>query len=442
MSIFKAYDVRGIVPGELNTDVAYKIGRLVPSVLAAERVVVGRDMRLSSPEVAAALIRGVSDSGAEAADMGLSTTPMNYFAVGSLSYGAGAMVTASHNPPEWNGFKFSRSGAAPVSYDTGLGEIEKRYLAGKLPPKRSPGAVKQIDVWPDYKAHLLGFAEGMKPLRVVVDTGNGMSGAFIPDLFESLPCEFHGLYLELDGSFPNHEPNPLKAKNLRDLQAAVKRERADVGVAFDGDGDRCVFVDERAEIISGDLVTALLAREMIAREPGAAVVYDLRSSRVVPEEIKAAGGVPVECRVGHSFIKAVMREHRAPFGGELSGHFYFRDQFYADSGELAMVSVLRLLSGSGKKMSELIGPLRRYHATGEINFEVEDKDAKIAELARAFADGEQSRLDGLAVRYKDWWFNVRKSNTEPVLRLNLEAETPRRRDEGRRRVEALIKGGK
>jgi len=440
MSIFKAYDVRGVVPRDLNEDVAYRIGRAAPLVLGAKSMVVGRDMRRSSEALARALIRGIAESGCDATDIGLCTTPMNYFAVGSGPYGGAAMVTASHNPAEWNGFKFSRSGAAPVSYETGLAEME-RLVAGELPPAPGTrGRVEKKDVRPAYVRHLLKFAEGIGPLTVVVDAGNGMAGMVLPEIFEHLPCRLHALYFELDGSFPNHEANPLKRENLVDLQAEVRATGADIGVAFDGDADRCMFVDETGEPVSSDLVTALLARELLERERGAAVVYDLRSSRVVPEEIRKAGGVPVETRVGHSFMKAILREHKGPMGGELSGHYYFRDHFYSDSGEVAMLVMLRMLSRSGRRMSELVAPLRRYSATGEINFEVEDKDAMIEALASAFRDGEQSRLDGLTVRYKDWWFNVRKSNTEPVLRLNLEADTPEIRDRARARVEAVLRG--
>lgn len=440
MSIFKAYDVRGVVPRDLNAELAYRIGRAAPVVLGAKSLVVGRDMRLSSEELAEAFIRGALDSGADVTDIGLCTTPMNYFAVGSGPYGGAAMVTASHNPAEWNGFKFSRAGAEPVSYDTGLAQME-RLVQGELPPvAERRGRLEKKDVRTEYIQHLLKFAEGIGPLSVVVDAGNGMAGMIIPELFKRLPCKLHGLYFELDGRFPHHEANPLKKENLADLQREVRKVGADIGVALDGDADRCMFVDETGEPISSDLVTALLARKMLQHEKGAAVVYDLRSSRVVPEEIRKAGGVPIESRVGHSFMKAVLREHKGPLGGELSGHYYFRDHFYSDSGEVAMLVMLGLLSQSGKKMSELVKPLRRYSATGEINFEVEDKDAMIEKLARAFSDGEQSRLDGLTVRYRDWWFNVRKSNTEPVLRLNLEADTPELRDRARARVEAVLKG--
>jgi phosphomannomutase len=441
MGIFKAYDIRGIVPEDLSAEVTYKIGRAAPRVLDGASFIVGRDMRTTSPEIQEALLRGISDAGADAVDMGLCTTPMNYFAIGHGSYGGGAMVTASHNPARWCGMKFSRAEAAPVSYDTGYSEIERMVTSGGLPPKAaSPGGRSAVDVWPDYLAHLLKFAEGIGPLKVAFDSGNGMTGRFVPLLFERLPCDWHGMYLELDGTFPNHEPNPLKPENVVDLQRKVVEIGADVGIAYDGDGDRAMFVDEKGARVSSDLLTALIAREVLEQEPGAAIIYDLRSSRVVPEEIERAGGRPVETRVGHSFMKRILRENGAPFGGELSGHYYFRDQYYSDTGELATVFVLRLLSRSGKRMSELIEPLKRYFATGEINFEVADKDAKIEEIARLFADGGQSRLDGITVRYEDWWFNVRKSNTEPILRLNLEADTPELRDKGRARVEEVIRG--
>jgi phosphomannomutase len=440
MGIFKAYDIRGVVPKDLTADLAYKIGRAAPLVLDARTIVVGRDMRVSSEEFASALMRGIVESGCDAVDMGLCSTSMNYFATGFGGYDGGVMVTASHNPKDYNGFKFSRAGAAPVSYETGYAEVE-RMVAGTLPPPAAtPGTKRTVDHWPDYKRSLLGFAEGIAPLEVVVDAGNGMAGMFMPDLFASLPCKLHPMYFELDGTFPNHEANPLKKENIADLQKKVREVGADLGIAFDGDSDRCMFIDETGAAVSSDLITLMIALEALRTEPGAAIVYDLRSSRIVPEEIARAGGVPVETRVGHSFMKAIMREHRAPVGGELSGHYYFRDQYYSDSAETTMLLVLRLLSRSGKKMSELIRPMRKYHQTGEINFEVANKEARIAALEKAFADGKQSHLDGLTVRYPSWWFNVRMSNTEPVLRLNLEADRPETRDAQRRRVEAIIKG--
>ena len=440
MGIFKAYDVRGIVPRDLNAELARKIGRAAVQVLEADSVVVGRDMRISSDEIAQAFMEGVREAGADAIDTGQSTTPMNYFAVGRWGYGAAAMVTASHNPPEWNGFKFSRAEARPVSADTGLVEMERLVSSGDLPPPaEKAGKSVEKEIVGDYTDHLLSFAAGIEPMKVAVDTGNGMSGKFLPLLFERLPCELHGLYLEPDGTFPNHEPNPLKLENMRDLQGFVKEINADIGVAFDGDGDRVARVDERGEIVPCDLLTALLAPEFLRAEPGAHIIYDLRSSLVVPEEVKKAGGVPVEYRVGHSFMKGVLRERDAPMGGELSGHYYFRDTYYSDSGDLAMLTVLRVLSREKVPLSELIRPLRRYHATGEINFAVEDKDAKIEELSEAFKDAEVYFLDGVTVRYDDWWCNVRKSNTEPLLRLNLEAKTEKLMDEARRRVEEIIR---
>jgi len=439
MGIFKAYDIRGVVPDTLNADLAYRIGRAAPTVLEAGNIVVGHDMRVSGEELSAALIRGITEAGCDAVDMGLCGTSMNYFATGFGGYDAGIMVTASHNPSEYNGFKFSRKGAAPVSYETGYAQIEK-IVGGELPPKaEKPGTVRTVDHWPDYKKQLLTYAEDIAPLEVVVDAGNGMAGKFIPDLFDGLPCKLTALYFELDGTFPNHEANPLKKENIADLQKKVCEVGADIGIAFDGDADRCMFVDEKGNAVSSDLITLLIGLEAIKLEPGAAVIYDLRSSRVVPEDLEAAGGVPIETRVGHSFMKAIMRENKAPVGGELSGHYYFRDQYYSDSAETAMLFILRQLSRSGKTMSELVDPLKRYFPTGEINFEVKDKEAKIKELEASFADGEQKHLDGLTVSYPDWWFNVRMSNTEPVLRLNLEANTAEIRDRERARVEAVLK---
>ncbi len=439
MGIFKAYDVRGIVPEDLDAEVAHKIGRAAVKVLEATSIVVGRDMRLSGKNLADAFIEGARESGADAIDTGQTTTPMNYFSVGHYGYDAAAMVTASHNPSEWNGFKFSRAEARPVSADTGLREMERIVTSGELPPAAGkPGRLITKDIVGDYIDYLLKFAADIEPFKVAVDTGNGMSGRFLPLFFERLPCELHGLYLEPDGTFPNHEPNPLKPENMRDLQEFVRELRADVGMAFDGDGDRVALVDERGEIVPCDLLTALLAPEFLRKEPGAHIIYDLRSSQVVPEEIRKAGGTPVEYRVGHSFMKGVLREKDAPMAGELSGHYYFRDTYYSDSGDFAMLMVLKVLSREKAPLSELIRPLRRYRATGEINFEVEDKDAKIQELSEAFKDAEVYFLDGVSIRYDDWWCNVRKSNTEPLLRLNLEAKTESLRDEARRRVEEII----
>ncbi|HHN46429.1 MAG TPA: phosphomannomutase/phosphoglucomutase [Planctomycetes bacterium] len=438
--IFKAYDIRGVVPGELSGELAYRIGRAVPEVLEASSVLVSRDMRISGPEIMGALIKGINESGADVLDAAEATTPMNYFGIGHFRVGGGVQVTASHNPAQYNGFKVSRSEARPVSYDTGLGEIER--LATGRPPKLAArkGSVKKADVLEPYLAHLKKFSAGIKSgIKVVVDCGNGETGRFVPRIFEMLGLEMVGMYLEPDGNFPNHEPNPLKHENLRDLQAKVIETGAALGIAYDGDGDRIAFVDEKGGIVPSDIVGAAMSRRVLADHPGAAIIYDLRSSRVVEEEIRAAGGRPLESRVGHSFIKALMREHDAPFAAELSGHYYFRENFYTDCGDLALLLLLRILAEEGKPLSEIINPLKRYAASGELNFEVVDKEKCLDALKKAFADAKVYELDGISIRRKDWWFNVRPSNTEPLLRLNLEAVDEELMRRGVQKVKEVLK---
>lgn len=438
MGIFKAYDIRGIVPDEFNSEVAYKISNALAQFLGAKNIVAGHDMRTHSPEIFAASKRGITDAGVDVIDIGLCSTPACYFADGEGGYGGALQVTASHNPAQYNGYKLCREQAIPLSYETGIEEIEELYQKGRVKKTASPGEEIKKDITADYLNHVLGFVQYIKPLQVAVDAGNGMAGKYIPLLFEKLPCQLLPLYLELDGTFPNHEANPLKEENLVDLKKLVKKQGADLGVAFDGDADRAAFVDEQGQTIPNDMVTALIAQETLARWPGSTVVYDLRSSWVVPEEIKKMGGEPLESRVGHSYIKRLMRDQNAVFGGELSGHYYFRENFYADNALIALVKVLNLISSRDQSLSEIIRPLKRYWATGEVNFEVKDKDAKIEELAQAFSDGEVYFLDGVSVLYQDWWFNVRKSNTEPLLRLNLEARTRELMEKAKEKVVAVI----
>jgi phosphomannomutase len=441
MGIFKAYDIRGRVPGELDEAMARKIGGAAARFLNARTMVVGRDVRLSSPAFAAALADGIRDAGCDVVDIGLCTTPMTYFTVAKYGYDGAVMTTASHNPPEYNGFKISREKAIPLSESTGIRDIE-RLVSGGSPAGAAPpparGRVLPRDVREDYIRHLLVFARDIRPLTVVVDTANGCVGTIFNDVAKHLPLKIIPLFFEPDGRFPNHEPDPLKEKNLAALKAKMKEVGADLGAAFDGDGDRCMFVDETWTRAPNDLLTALIARDFLSRRPGAAVVYDLRSSWVVRDEVVRAGGRPIRERVGHAFIKRTMREHNAVLGGELSGHYYFGDNFFADSGLIAFLSIVSIVSAAGQPLSKLIAPLRRYASTGEINFHVEDKDGKIAELRRTFADGRQDDLDGVTVEYDDWWFNVRKSNTEPLLRLNLEAKTPARLAEARERLIGLL----
>lgn len=442
--IFKAYDIRGTYPDQINEPLAAGIGAAAVQVLGARSLVVGRDMRQSGPSLAAALIEAVRARGCDVIDIGQCSTPMSYWAVNTLGADGAIMITASHNPARYNGCKISGKGAAPVSYDTGIADIERLApTAAAAPPAQTPGKLERKDIQAEYQRWLISqIPKGVpiKPFSVVIDTGNGMMGGMLPGLLAQLPCKVTPLYFEVDGTFPNHEPNPLDPRNMRDLQAKVREIGADLGIAFDGDGDRVMFVDERGEIVPADRVTALLAGEYLARAPGSTVIYDLRSSWVVRDEIQRLGGKPLESRVGHSFIKQSMRKTDAVFAGELSGHFYFRDAFFTDNGELAMLQVLAVLSERGGRLSELLARFDRYFATGELNFEVADKEACMQKLVEALPNAEVERLDGVTLRFTDWWCNVRPSNTEPVLRLNLEARTPELRDEMCRRVEALIGG--
>ncbi len=440
--IFKAYDIRGTYPDQLDERLAGRIAAAAVEVLGARRLVLGRDMRQSGPALRAAMVEAMVQRGCDVIDIGECSTPMTYWAVNLLDADGAIMITASHNPAGYNGCKLSGRGATPISYDTGIAEIERRALATPSGPASSTarGTVTARDLLPEYHSWLLGLSGPIKQFKIVIDTGNGMMGAMLPGLLAQLPCKIIPLYFEVDGSFPNHEPNPLNPANMRELQAQVKKTQADLGVAFDGDGDRVMFVDERGELVPGDHVTALLAAELLQKAPGSTVIYDLRSSWVVRDEIERLGGKPLESRVGHSFIKQSMRDTGAVFAGELSGHFYFRDAFFTDNAELAMLTLLRVLGSSEKPLSELMRPLARYHATGEVNFEVDDKDACLARLVASFPGAALARLDGLTLRFADWWCNVRPSNTEPVLRLNLEAKTAALRDSMRQRVEEVIGG--
>jgi phosphomannomutase len=444
VSIFKAYDIRGVVPGELDADAAYRIGRGIARHIAAPSLAVGRDARRSSPELFEALVRGVTDEGTDIVDLGLVCTPMLYFAVEHLGSGGGIMLTASHNPAQYNGFKVCREHAIPIGEASGLKEIERFSQTVAAAAAEPRGSVRRVDVRADYVDHVLAVGGGRPRLKVAIDCGNGMASVGLEPLLAGLDLEVERLYFEPDGSFPNHEADPLKVENLRDVCEAVKRSGADFGVAFDGDADRAVFVDEAGEPISSDLVTVLLARRALRRHPGGTVLYDLRSSRVTAEEIKAAGGLPQMCRVGHSFVKAQMREVGAVFAGELSGHFYFRfsPTLVADDGIAAFVALLDVLAVEGQPLSKLVAPLRRYSASGEINRRVENIPGILSAIEAEHAGAaEISHLDGLLVRYPDWWFNLRPSNTEPVLRLNLEADSEARMVELRDSLLARIEAG-
>jgi phosphomannomutase len=443
VTIFKAYDIRGTVPDELHPEITYLIGRSAARHLGADTVVVGRDARPHSPELRDAMVRGLCDEGVDVVDLGLVATPMLYFAVESLSAGAGIMITASHNPAQYNGFKICLAHAVPVGEDSGLRDIEKGLAAVEsAPPVGKPGSVREADVRTDYVQHVLTVGSGRPALKVAIDCGNGMAAVGLEPLLEELSLETERLYFEPDGTFPNHEADPLKIDNLADLRAAVKRVGADFGVAFDGDADRAIFVDEKGEPIPSDLMTGVLARYQLERSPGGLVLYDLRSSRAVAEEVEKAGGTAEICRVGHSFVKAHMREAGAIFAGELSGHLYFRfsDTLVADDGIAGFVALLDVLAKEKRPLSEIVAPLRRYAASGEINSQVGD----VARVLQAIESEHRaapvvSKLDGLLVRYDDWWFNLRPSNTEPLLRLNLEADTPERMAEERDRILARIR---
>src|SRR6266540_4268248 len=418
--IFKAYDVRGTVPDDLDEDVARRIGSAFAEWAAAPRIAVGYDCRLSSPSLASA--------------------DLLYFSSGSLDV-AGVMLTASHNPPQWNGLKFCLAGAKPVGQDTGLGEIRALAEQDNYPPGPSPGTVVRRSMLEPYVEHVLSLIDpsSIEPLTVVADTANGMGGLVVPPVMARLPVTFVHLYPDLDGTFPNHPADPIQPENQQDLKRTVLEQGADIGLAFDGDADRVFLVDERAEGVSGSEVTALVAQAMLKRYPGAAIVYNLICSWAVPEVILENGGTPVRTRVGHSFIKQVMAETGAVFGGEHSGHYYFRDNYRADSGLIAAAVVLEELSKAGVPLSQLLEPFRRYKSSGEINTPVLDQQGTIERVAAAFTDGRQDRTDGLTVEFDDWWFNVRPSNTEPLLRLNVEAKTEERLKEGTQAVLDIIR---
>ncbi|MHC5037176.1 MAG: phosphomannomutase/phosphoglucomutase [Planctomycetota bacterium] len=437
MGIFKAYDIRGIFPEEIDAAKAEAIGRAFAAFIGAGPIVVGRDMRESGPVLRDALVSGLVAAGATVWDVGMISTPMLYFAVGHLGAAGGVTVTASHNPAKYNGFKMCKAEAYPLSGTSGLPEVQRLTETG-VPDAEKPGNVEERDIRVAYERHVASFARETRPLRIVVDASNGMAGVTIPGVSAVLASTLIPLYFEPDGTFPHHEANPLKAENLRDVIEVVRREKADFGACLDGDGDRCVFVDEQGSILPGDIVTALIANQILEETGPAAVVYDLRSSHVVPETIEKLGGTPVRERVGHSFIKVTMREHDSPFAGELSGHYYFRDNYYADCGEIALIKMLNLVSGSDQPLSQRVKPLQRYALSGEVNFRVEDKDAKIRELAEVFGDAKIDYLDGITAEYEGWWFNVRKSNTEPMLRLNLEGKTEAAKAEGMKRVLAVL----
>jgi phosphomannomutase len=445
-SIFKAYDVRGIYPTELDEAVARDIGRAFVAYLHASRIAVGRDMRLSSPAMAAAFIEGARAQGADVVDFGLCGTDMLYFGVARWGFDGGAMVTASHNPKDYNGVKLVRKEAFPLSGEAGITEIRDMLAQNSFPPAAArAGSYKTQDILTDYVSHVLSFIDPaiVKPFNVVLDAGSGIGGLVAPPLFEHLSCRTTRLCFTVDGRFPNHEANPLIEENRRDIIERVVAERADIGIAWDGDADRCFFIDGKGQFVPGDFITALLAESFLMKHPGATVIYDLRASYAVRDIVAKYGGKALMNRVGHAFIKRRMREENAIFGGEVTGHYYFRDNYYADNGFIPALLILELMSRKGQTLEDLLAPLReRYFISGEINTKVASMsavDEKLDGLAAEYANGKSYRMDGVSVEYDDWHFNVRPSNTEPLLRLNLEAVTPQLMEQKRDEVLAFIR---
>ncbi len=434
-TIFTAYDIRGVYPDQIDEEGAWKIGyasaRFLRSLLRgyergqakSQSVCVARDMRKHSESLAGALIEGMNATGTNVIDIGMVDTPQIYFAINHLGTCGGVQVTASHNPAKYNGFKISGLGAKPVGVDTGLKDVEHIAMALLHTKGRTTGSVEKLDLTAEYKNHVLRFLKPIKDkLKIAIDASNGMAGKMVPVIFGDLPIEIIPLNFKHTGTF-KHEPNPLIEKNLAEVKAAVKKKKCDFGICFDGDADRLMMVDQRGKTVSCDLLTALMVPYFLESKPKSTVVYDLRSSLVVPEEILKNGGTPRRERVGHAFIKKAMRDSHAVFGGELSGHFYYRDNYYADSALITLVHVLNIISGAKIPISELVRPLRRYYSSGETNFQVDDKQTKMDELARRYSEGQIDHLDGVTIWYKDWWFNCRPSNTEPLLRLNVEAKS-------------------
>ena len=446
-SIFKAYDVRGVYPGEINEETVYLVGRAFAVWLTKKArkqpvIVVGSDARISSPGLKKALVRGILEQGGKIIDIGLATTPMFYFAVNKAKADGGAMVTASHNPAKYNGLKFTLKQARPVGEETGLEEIKAFALRAKFAASVKKGTLKKKLLFKKYVNFMLWQIKNieMPDLKIAIDSGNGMAGLILPKLFKKIKrIKVFPLYFKIDCGFPNHEANPLKEDTLNDLKNLMRKKKADAGIAFDGDGDRVVFLTAEGRPARADFITALLAGEYLKKYPKAKIAFGVNSSRVVREAIAEKGGRPFVSRIGHSFFKEHLWKEGVVFGGELSGHYYFRDFFNADSGIFTMIKVLKIVAQEKKPLSELIKPFERYFASGEINFEVKDKFGIIKNLEKKFSDGRVSKVDGLSVEYKDWWFNVRSSNTEPLLRLNLEAKTKKILEEKKKMLTIIIK---
>lgn len=441
MSIFKAYDIRGTYPDQLNEETAYKIGRAFVSFLKCKNAVIGRDMRLSSPALFKALTKGITEQGANVIDIGIATTPMMYFSVAHYGFDAGISITASHNPKEYNGFKLVGKKAVPVSGETGIAEIKRLVEKNDFNESAKKGKITKKEVLKDYVKHTLKFVDvkKIKSFRIVVDAGNATASVVVPELFKHTKCEIIPLYFELDGTFPNHAPNPLESKNLVDLQKKIMAEKADLGIACDGDVDRLFFVDEKGQPVPAEFITALMAKILLSKKPNEKILYDVRSSWIVKEEIEKNKGKAGMCRVGHSLIKSQMRKENALFAGEVSAHYFMRDNYFFEAPFIVTLNILKLLSDENKTLSALIAPLKRYYKIEETNFVVKDKTAKMKELEKLFSDGKISHLDGIRIDYDDWWFNVRPSNTEPLLRLNLEAKTKQKMEEMAKKIADIIR---
>jgi phosphomannomutase len=440
--LFKSYDVRGIYPSEINDDIAYRIGRAFVPLVGARRIVVGRDMRPTGERLFAAFARGATESGADVTSIGMVSTDALYFAVGKYGFDGGVMITASHNPAQYNGMKFTRAQAEAISLETGLAQIRDAIVSGNLPPAApTPGAIYEQNVLDEFAQHCLSFIDPtrIKPFKIAIDAGNGMAGETVPHVFKHLPCEVLPLYFELDGTFPNHPASPIEPENMVDLQALVRTSGADLGVAFDGDADRMFIVDEKGDLIDGSTVTALVALNTLRKQPGAKILYNLICSRSVPELVQKAGGVPIRAQVGHSIIKKLMREQDIVFGGEHSGHFYFKDNWYADSGMIALMECLEVFSEAGKPVSEVIAPIDGRFRSGEINSTVKDAAAKLQALLDYYKGAAIDRLDGATIDFPDWWLNVRPSNTEPLLRLNVEGDSKALMEQHRDEALAIIR---
>ncbi|MGH7706569.1 MAG: phosphomannomutase/phosphoglucomutase [Vulcanimicrobiaceae bacterium] len=439
--IFKSYDVRGIYPNELSDAFAERIGRGFVDELGARSIAIGRDMRPSGESLFAAFARGATAGGADVTDIGLVSTDALYFAVGKFGFDGGVMITASHNPAAYNGLKMTRSQAQAIALETGLGAIRDRAVRGEFASPARIGTIVKRDVLAAFAGHCLSFINPatIRPFKIAIDAGNGMAGKTVPEVFKRLPCEVVPLYFDLDGTFPNHPASPIEPENMVDVQRAVREHGCDLGVAFDGDADRMFLVDETGGLVGGDMVTALVGLNTLKRNPGAKILYNLICSRSVPEAIERAGGIPVRSPVGHSLIKKIMRDENIVFGGEHSGHFYFRDNWFADSGMIALLQCLEVFSDAGKPVSAVVAPIDRRSRSGELNSRVHDIPGKLRELETKYADATIDRLDGLTIEYPGWWLNVRPSNTEPLLRLNVEGDTKPLMERHRDEALALIR---